>query len=494
MRQEVRREVARKALHMAMGHFALCLRWLSPWQAALCAFAALAHNLWLFPHYGMKRLERPEEKAQGYSGMVGYPAVVLFLALLAWNPRAIYLALQGSYDWHPALACVAGAWAIMAFGDASATLAGLTGIGPAMPWNPRKSWIGTAAFVVVGGTLSAVWYAFVAGHSAQALRWPQLAGVSLAAALLAGLVESLPGQIDDNLTVPVFAWLVFSFCDPQGLRHLADALSPVLAGRPSVGLLALLGLNAGLGLCALCFRWVGPASCVLGILFGTLVALGLGWKGYLFLLAFYLISQLSTFFGKRVKRQRGIEEPDGGRRGVGSVFSKGLLPALLALVSPLAFVASLAVYAADTAASEFGKASGGTARLLFRRGSVPHGTVGAVSRAGTLAGLAVLVLFTGMAAAVSMAWDPAFFMPDDYRAFAGCGAMASVGAIDLAILLFSCLLGCAVAFFGESLLNEKVVQRGWLSKEIGHLFTGWLAAALPFGIAALIVALVARFT
>jgi uncharacterized protein (TIGR00297 family) len=494
MRQEVRREVARKALHMAMGLFALCLRWLSPWQAALCAFAALAHNLWLFPHYGMKRLERPEEKTQGYSGMVGYPAVVLFLIVLTWNPRALYLALSGPYDWRPSLACVAAAWAILAFGDASAALAGLTGLGPAMPWNPRKSWIGALAFVAVGGALAYVWYAFVAGGSAQALRGYPLAGVSLAAACLAALVESLPGQIDDNLTVPLIAWSVFAFCDAQGLGHLAGAVAPVLAGSVSPALLALFALNAVLGLCALAFRWVGPASCALGILFGTLVAVGLGWEGYLFLLGFYLISQLGTFFGKRVKRQRGIEEPDGGRRGVGSVFSKGLLPALLALVSPLAFVASLAVYAADTAASEFGKASGGAARLLFRRGSVPHGTVGAVSRAGTLAGLVVLLLFTGMAVWVSAGWDSSFFMPDDSRIFAGLGAMATVGAIDLAILLFSCVVGCAVAFFGESLLNEKVVQRGWLSKEIGHLFTGWLAATLPFGLAALIVALVARFT
>lgn len=494
MRQETRREVARKALHMAMGLFALCLRWLSPWQAALCAFAALAHNLWLFPRYGMKRLERPEEKAQGYSGMVGYPAVVLFLIALTWNPRAIYLALRGPYDWRPALACVAGAWAILAFGDASAALAGLTGLGPTLPWNPRKRWIGALAFVVVGGALADVWYAFVAGEAAGALRGAQLAGVSVEAALLAALVESLPGQIDDNLTVPLIAWFVFAFCDAQGLAHLAGAAGPLLAGRVPASLVVLLALNAALGLCALAFKWVGPASCLLGIVFGTLVALGLGWKGYSFLLGFYLISQLSTFFGKRVKRQRGIEEPDGGRRGVGSVFSKGLMPALLALVSPLAFVASLAVYAADTAASEFGKASGGRARLLFRRGVVPHGTVGAVSRAGTLSGLAVLLLFTAAAAAVSAAWDPSFFMPDDGRVFEGLGAMASVGAIDLAILLFACFVACAAAFFGESLLNERVVQRGWLSKEIGHLFTGWLAATLPFGIAALIAALVARFT
>jgi uncharacterized membrane protein len=239
---------------------------------------------------------------------------------------------------------------------------------------------------------------------------------------------------------------------------------------------------------------VSAASCATGIILGSVVALGLGWKGYIYLLAFYLVGQLSTFFGRKVKRQRAIEEPDGGRRGMGSVLSKGLLPAVFSLLSPLAFVASLAVYAADTAASEFGKASGGKAYILFRRGAVPHGTVGAVSLVGTLAGLAVIAIFLGAAAAGSMWVDPDFFLTDDHRIFAGCGSVATVGAIDLAMLLF-CSAGATVAcFVGESLLNQKVVQRGWISKEIGHLATGWLAGTLPFGLAALLVVLVAELT
>ena len=178
---------------------------------------------------------------------------------------------------------------------------------------------------------------------------------------------------------------------------------------------------------------------------------------------------------------------------MGSVFSKGLLPALFALVSPLAFVASLAVYAADTVASEVGKGSGRRRRLLFRKRSVPHGTVGAVSLAGTLAGLAVIVLFVGLARRLSVRWTPPSSCPTTPGCSRGCGAFAVGGAIDLAILLF-CPRGGVAAFFGESLLNEKVVGRGWVSKEIGHLFTGGLAGSLPFGIAALIVALLGEMT
>jgi hypothetical protein len=57
MKPDTKREVIRKLLHMAMGLFALVLHWLTPLEGALCAFIALAHNLWLFPRYGRRRPE-----------------------------------------------------------------------------------------------------------------------------------------------------------------------------------------------------------------------------------------------------------------------------------------------------------------------------------------------------------------------------------------------------------------------------------------------------
>ena len=495
MTPDTRREVVRKVLHMAMGLFALCLRWLSPWQAALCALAALAHNLWLFPHYGYGKLLRPEEKARGYSGMIGYPAVVLALILLSVDPRTVLSSVGNDVDWRGNLAVVAAAWAILAFGDAAAALLGMALRGPCLPWNGKKTWAGWLGFTVVGGGLAALWYAFVSGHPLDGPEGLAIVITAFAAAFLAGLVETLPGQLDDNLSVPLMAWLVFSFCDAQGLEHLRQALAanlPGAGGSWPVWAMALLGANLALGLTAYALGWVGGASCALGILFGSMVVVGVGWQGYVLLLTFYLLSQLSTFFGGRVKRRRGIAEPDGGKRGVGSVFSKGFLPALFSLVSPLAFVAALTVYAADTVASEVGKASGGKAHLLFRKKPVPHGTVGAVSLAGTLAGLAVMALFMVLAGVMGGTLSPRFFLADDYRVFSGDGAFVSVGIIDLSILLLCAAVASLTAFFGESLLNEKVVDRGWVSKEIGHLFTGGLAGSLTFGIAAALVALLGK--
>jgi uncharacterized protein (TIGR00297 family) len=482
---------------MAMGLFALCLRWLTPWQAALCALAALAHNLWLFPHYGYGKLLRPEERTRGYSGMIGYPAVVLALILLSADPRIAHSSLGSDAEWRGKLGVAAAAWAVLAFGDAAAALFGMAFKGPRLPWNGKKTWVGWTGFTLVGGSLSALWYAFVSGRPLIGPGGLTILLTAFVAALLAGLVETLPGQLDDNLSVPLMAWLVFSFCDAPGLEHLRQALAanlPGAGGHWPIWGMALLGANLLLGLTAYALGWVSGASCALGVLFGSLVVVGAGWQGYVLLLAFYLLSQLSTFFGGRIKRRRGIAEPDGGRRGVRSVFSKGFLPALFSLLSPLAFAAALATYAADTVASEVGKASGGKARLLFRKKPVPQGTVGAVSMAGTLAGLAVIALFVVLAGVLGGTLSPRFFLADDYRAFSGDGAFVSVGFIDLAILLFCAGMASLTAFFGESLLNEKVVDRGWMSKEIGHLFIGGLAGSLTFGIAAVLVTLLGELT
>ena len=499
MRAEVRREILRKILHMAMGLFGLCLRWLSPWQAALCALAALAHNLWIFPHYGMRKLERPKEKARGYSGMIGYPAIVLVVIVLCWNPGSALLVARGAGTWRHTMAVAAAAWAVLAFGDAAATLFGMALKGLRIHWNPDKTWAGWLGFVVVGSPLSALWFCLVAGIPLGEARWRTVLVTGFAAALLAGLVETLPGQVDDNLAVPLMAWLTFSFLNPQGLDHLRGAMAatfnlPGAAPNAFAARAALLVVNVALGLTAYRLRWVGKASCALGIAFGCAVIVGMGWKGYGFLLLFYVVSQLSTFYGKKTKARRGIAEPDEGRRGVGSVFSKGLMPALFALVSPLACVAALATYAADTVASEVGKASMGPAHLLFRRRPVEAGTVGAVSRAGNVAGLCATVVFVAAAAVMSTFAAPRFFLADDNRVFAGGGSMASVGWIDLSVLLLSLFVACTLAFFSESLLNEKVVSRGWISKELGHLFIGGLAGSLAFGVAGGIAALVQILT
>ncbi len=501
MKADTSREIIRKLLHVAMGLFAVALHWLSPWQAALCALAALCHNLWLFPHYGRRKLERPEEKALGYSGMIGYPAIVLTLCLLLPASAAGLDPVRQASGGEPTnvLWAVAGAWGLLAFGDAFAALFGLGLRGPALPWNPRKRWTGLLGFILVG-TPAAFSLAYFCAYGDLRISGPALVGLGgacLLAALVGGLVETLPGQIDDNLTVPLAAGLVlllfarFPWGDLLQGRTVPGAVgSPAVWGPP---LLLLLLVNAALATVAWYRRWVTAASAWMGAFWGALVAVGLGWEGYGFLLLFYLLANGSTYVGLARKRALGIAERDGGRRGAQSVFSKGLFPALFALASPSACVASLAAYAADTVASEVGKLSRGRVLLLWSRRTSRAGEPGGVSLAGTVSGLAAAGLFCGAFLAVLMLqhrlygtalprFQTAFLRADLMRLGFPTGWAQFTRWMPLAALLL--FVSAAIVFFLESVLNETVAARGWFPKPIIHLLTGALAGVLPFLLAA----------
>ena len=56
-----RSELFRKTVHIAMGGFALLLRWLTPWQAALCAITALLFNLFLVHRLTGRQMLRADD-------------------------------------------------------------------------------------------------------------------------------------------------------------------------------------------------------------------------------------------------------------------------------------------------------------------------------------------------------------------------------------------------------------------------------------------------
>jgi len=468
MTPEVKREVYRKLLHMSMGLFALALRWLTPWQAALCALAALLHNLYLFPFYGYKKLLRPEEKARGYSGMIGYPAVVLVLILLGWAWAVPWFLFQPSSGIHRlflsyGLSLASGAWLFLAVGDAFGALCGMFLKGPKLPWNPGKTWTGMVGFVVFGTPAAYLGALFVFRP------FPRLNVASmlpLAVFVLTGvaaaIVESLPGQLDDNLTVPTVAWFVLA------LGSEAPFWSEIMVPRQGYpweipSLSALLLLNAALAGISFWRGWVDKWGFLLGLVFGAVVAFGMGIPGYTILLLFYLVANGSTYYGKKVKEQRGIAEAHGGQRRTGSVFSKGFAPALFALLSFPAFVASLATYAADTAGSEFGKTSTGKTFSLKQWKVVPAGSVGAISLKGTLAGLVTLALFGGAT------WAWCWFSP----LFPFLPSVEGFPFLGFAVATLFC-------FFFESWFNEWNATRQYFSKEVIHVMLGFLAGMLTY--------------
>ena len=386
-------EVSRQAAHIAAGLFALLLRWLTWWQAALLGVVAIAVNRVLLPRL-VPTLSRPGESGTGWmSGIVLYPMAVLALVLCLPSRLEI----------------VAAAWGILAAGDGFATLVGAHVRSARLPWNPAKSVAGLTAFIVFGSLAGSALAAWTDAMDRVPLWWIVIAPP--VAAVVAGFVETAPIRVDDNLTVPATAAAVLwslSFIEASAWRaslpDLASRLAPALALNLIV---AFAGWRA---------RTVTVSGAVVGAAIGLAVFVGTGWEGWLMLLAAFLAAAIATRAGFARKAAAGIAEDRGGRRGPGNAIANTGIAAWAALLSAgvpepqiakLAMVAALVTSASDTVASEVGKAWGRTTWLVtsFRR--VMPGTSGAVSLEGTLGGIAAAALLAVLAAwlhLIPVAW------------------------------------------------------------------------------------------
>src|SRR5262249_6391137 len=111
---------------------------------------------------------------------------------------------------HPEVAMAAAG--IMAFGDGSATIVGLLAGRSELPWNRKKSWAGTAAYVAVALPV-ATW---IYWHGSQPHLPFELAFRCVGPAVfISAVVESLPLCGNDNLSVGLS--LAASMTAAQGL-------------------------------------------------------------------------------------------------------------------------------------------------------------------------------------------------------------------------------------------------------------------------------------
>lgn len=375
-------ESLRKALHIAFGLVALTLRFL-PWTIAAGVSAAAVVGNWLLLHRLVgKRVARHE---RGYdAGIVLYPLAVMVL-IIVFRDR---------------LAIAAAAWAIMAFGDGFATLAGKNIRGPRLPWNEDKSWSGLLAFVAFGFIGTEFTWLFVAGN-------PPLTVITITVVLCA-IAESLPLNVDDNLIVPVVAGVSFALL-------LAMHQLP----QPHFDVTWLI-VNTVLALLGYAMKSVDVSGLIGGWLLGAIIVVYGGWQLYLVLLAFFIVGTVMTKVGYRRKAKRGLAQEKGGRRGASHAFSNVGVAAILAFASgnqPLlwfAAVAALATAAADTTASEVGQLIGRRTFLPLTLKPVPVGTEGAISIEGTLAGL-----IAGLLVAIAGTRDPRMVALITIAAFLG---------------------------------------------------------------------------
>ncbi len=366
----------RQVVHMAMGLFALALRFLTWWQAAVCACAAFLFNLFVLPRIGGTTLYRPADMTRGYPlGILFYPLSVLLL-ILAFPRR-------------PDIA--AAAWAVLAAGDPAAAAVGTARPGTRLPWNRDKTVAGTVAFIIagsIGGVALALWT-----RPAVAPLPPLLftLGAPVMAAVIAGLVESMPVRLDDNISVPIAAAIVLG-----GLALIDGASARTAAAWLPRAFALALAVNVLVAAAGWFARTVTTPGAVAGAIVGTVVFTFTGFAGWTLLFASFLVASVSSRLGLKRKSVLGIAEERGGRRGPGNAIANTGLAAFaaaLAVLSPhadgalLAMVAALSAAGSDTVASEIGKAWGRRTFLFPTLARVRPGTSGAISLEGTAAGL-----------------------------------------------------------------------------------------------------------
>jgi dolichol kinase len=198
------REVKRRVLHFTPGLLPFLL-WVIPHDPPssvrfLASISGLIVVLSATAYLRFCVVKRSAERCRDVmTAVFGYATVVLTTMLVGWQHVEVAFA----------------ALAVLAFGDGSATLAGLLLRGRRLPWNPKKSIVGTISFVLVATPMAALVYWGQAHDVYEGAGLPRvdfrmaLLG-ALTAAIAGALVESLPVRTNDNLRVGVTAAVVLS--------------------------------------------------------------------------------------------------------------------------------------------------------------------------------------------------------------------------------------------------------------------------------------------
>ena len=178
-------EFRRRLCHFIPGLLALCGAAIphpepvAPILLVLTAVFCLA-MVWTATRY-QQTIRRPGEP-NCLAAILGYAAAIVPLFILFPSQPELALAVTG----------------IVAFGDGTATFVGMLAGGAKLPWNRKKSWAGTAAFVL--SALPLATFIYWAG-SVPHIRFEAAIICVGTAVIVAALAESLPLPYNDNLLV-----------------------------------------------------------------------------------------------------------------------------------------------------------------------------------------------------------------------------------------------------------------------------------------------------
>jgi dolichol kinase len=158
--------------------------------AGLAKFGILASVVGMSV-FALKRrslFERQGETAGWQASVISYAVITL----------AFFLGLPSQPELGMAVTM------IIAFGDGSATLAGLLVRGRKLPWNSAKSWAGFSAFLLCSIPLASLIYW---AEARPGIPLSMALACVAPAAVAAAIAESLPTRLNDNVRVGVTAGL-----------------------------------------------------------------------------------------------------------------------------------------------------------------------------------------------------------------------------------------------------------------------------------------------
>ncbi len=200
-------------------------------------------------------------------------------------------------------------------------------------------------------------------------------------------------------------------------------------------LMALL-VTAAFALLAYALGMISRSGAIGGLLVGTAIYASLGPQGFAVLAFFVVGGSLLTRFGYRRKQRTGTAQDQGGRRGARNAVANCAVAVSCALLAAatglelftIAFVASVGAAFADTSESEIGQLFSRTPRMITTLRKVPPGSDGAISLAGTIAGVAAACLTATVALTLGLLESPQTGFLVALAAFLGTVADSLIGA------------------------------------------------------------------
>jgi len=191
---------------------------------------------------------------------------------------------------------------------------------------------------------------------------------------------------------------------------------------PLITLILAFVINAVLAIGTYYAKQISRTGAIAGFAVGALIYFCTDWRGYVVLVAFFILGTLVTKIKYKDKAEKGIAQEDEGRRGARHAIANCSASMLLAVFAywsfrmddmatatllMVGFTGAFATALSDTASSEIGQAYGKTTILLTSFKRVPPGTEGAVSLEGTVAGIigSLVLAVIGYATGIVPGWQ-----------------------------------------------------------------------------------------